>query len=37
MIGWGIGLLIHTMVTFGEGWKERKAAELYERNRHEAA
>lgn len=35
LLGWGIGVLIHTMVTFGgvfsDGWRERKAEELYRR------
>lgn len=35
LAGWGIGLLIHTAVTFfgvfGEDWKERKARQIYER------
>jgi hypothetical protein len=33
LAGWGIGLVIHTLVTFtgvfSESWKARKAAELY--------
>lgn len=37
-IGWGIGLLVHTMVTFfgvfSEGWKDRKAADIYRRGHH---
>jgi hypothetical protein len=37
LLGWGIGLLIHTLTTFGpvfsSDWKERKAQELYERSR----
>lgn len=40
LAGWGIGLLIHALVTFvgvfSDDWKERKAADLYERLRHEA-
>jgi 2TM domain-containing protein len=35
LLGWGIGLMIHTMVVFGgvfsEGWKQRKADEIYRR------
>jgi 2TM domain len=35
LAAWGIGLAIHTMVVFGgvfsEGWKERKADEIYRR------
>ena len=35
LAGWGIGLVIHTMVTFsgvfGESWKTRKAEEIYRR------
>lgn len=35
LAAWGIGLAIHTMVVFGvvfgEGWKQRKADELYRR------
>ncbi len=38
LIGWGIGLAIHTMVVFGgvfgEGWKRRKADEIYRRQQH---
>ena len=34
LAGWGIGLLIHTAVTFlgvfGEDWKERKALQIME-------
>ena len=41
LAGWGIGLVIHTMVVvagvFSEGWKERKAEELYRRGRHESS
>jgi hypothetical protein len=37
LLGWGIGLTIHALVTFAglfsEGWKDRKAAELYDRAR----
>jgi hypothetical protein len=37
LAGWGIGLMIHTLVTFtsvfGEGWKARKAEEIYGRTR----
>jgi 2TM domain-containing protein len=33
LAGWGIGILIHTLVTFtgvfSDSWKARKAAELY--------
>lgn len=39
LLGWGVGLLMHTLVTFGglfsEDWKERKAADLYERARRD--
>jgi hypothetical protein len=35
LVGWGIGLAIHTMVLFAgifsEGWKARKAKEIYRR------
>ena len=35
LAGWGIALAIHTMVVFGgvfsEGWKRRKADEIYRR------
>jgi len=35
LAGWGIGLAIHTMVMFAgifsEGWKARKAEEIYRR------
>ena len=35
LAGWGIGLAIHTMVmfagVFSEGWKARKAEEIYRR------
>jgi hypothetical protein len=35
LVGWGLGLIIHALATFGgvfsEGWKNRKAAELYDR------
>ena len=38
LLGWGIGVAIHTMVVFGgvfgEGWKRRKADELYRRAQH---
>ena len=37
LAGWGIGLAIHTMVVFdgvfGEGWKRRKADEIYRRGK----
>jgi hypothetical protein len=37
LAGWGVGLVIHTLATFSgvfsEGWKERKAAEIYRRRR----
>lgn len=37
LAGWGIGLIIHTLVTFtgvfGESWKARKATEIYEHRR----
>jgi hypothetical protein len=40
LAGWGIGLVIHALTTFGglfsEDWKERKATEIYERTRHQA-
>jgi 2TM domain-containing protein len=40
LAGWGIGLAIHALTTFAglfsEDWKERKAAEIYERTRHQA-
>jgi hypothetical protein len=36
LAGWGIGLGVHALAVFagvfGEHWKERKAAELYERS-----
>jgi 2TM domain len=39
LTGWGIGLTIHALVTFGglfsEDWKDRKASELYDRARHD--
>jgi hypothetical protein len=35
LAGWGIGLAVHTLVVttgvFSEGWKDRKAEELYRR------
>ena len=38
LLGWGIGLMIHTMVVLGgvfsEGWKQRKADEIYRRGQH---
>jgi hypothetical protein len=38
LLGWGIGLLVHTLVTFGgvfsDEWRERKAVQLYDRSRH---
>ena len=38
LLGWGIGLMIHTMVVFGgvfsESWKQRKADEIYRRGQH---
>lgn len=41
LAGWGIGVMVHTLVTFSgvfsEGWKERKAAEIYERGRRPGA
>lgn len=40
LAGWGIGLVIHALTTFAglfsEDWKDRKAAEIYERTRHQA-
>ena len=37
LAGWGIGLALHVLVTFGgvfsDEWKERKAAQIYERTR----
>jgi hypothetical protein len=37
MLGWGIGVLIHTLVTFGgvfnDEWRERKTQQLYEKER----
>ena len=37
LAGWGIGLAIHALVTFGgvfsDDWKDRKAAQIYERTR----
>ena len=37
LAGWGIGLAVHALVTFGgvfsDDWKERKAAQIYERTR----
>lgn len=40
LAGWGIALAIHTMVVFGdvfsEGWKHRKAEQIYRRSRHES-
>lgn len=39
LAGWGVGLVIHALATFGgifgEDWKERKAAQLYERSLQE--
>jgi 2TM domain-containing protein len=39
LAGWGIGLAIHALATFAgvfsESWKERKAAEIYDRTRHQ--
>ena len=41
LAGWGIGLVIHSLATFGgvfgEGWKERKAARIYERSRSDGS
>lgn len=41
LLGWGIGVLVHTVVTFGgvfsESWRQRKADELYERSRRRPA
>jgi fatty acid desaturase len=41
LLGWGIALIIHALTTFGgvfsEDWRERKAEELYERSRRDAA
>ena len=38
LLGWGIGLMIHTLVVFGgvfsEGWKQRKADAIYRHARH---
>ncbi len=37
--GWGIGLILHAVTTFGfgRGWEERRAAHLYEQaRRHES-
>ena len=38
LAGWGIGLLIHTAVTylgvFSEDWRERKARQILEREGH---
>jgi 2TM domain len=38
LLGWGIGVAIHTMVVFGgvfsDGWKRRKAEEIYRRRQH---
>lgn len=35
LAGWGIGLAVHALATFGgvfsDDWKERKAAQIYER------
>ena len=37
LAGWGIGLGVHTLTVFvgvfGEGWKQRKADDLYQRAR----
>lgn len=37
LAGWGIGVLVHALTTFtglfSDSWKERKAAEIYERSR----
>lgn len=37
LAGWGIGVLIHGLTTFtglfSEGWKARKAEEIYQRRR----
>ncbi len=39
LAGWGIGLAVHTVVTFGgvfsEGWKVRKAEEIYRRRQEQ--
>ena len=36
LAGWGVGVAIHALATFGgvfgDDWKERKAAQLYERS-----
>lgn len=41
LLGWGIGLFIHALATFGvlfsEDWKEHKAQELYERAQRRAS
>lgn len=35
LVGWGIGLGVHTMVVFGgvfsEGWRQRKTEQIYRR------
>ena len=40
LAAWGIALVIHTMVVFSgvfsEGWKHRKADEIYRRGRHDS-
>lgn len=39
LAGWGVGLGVHTVVTFGgvfsNEWRERKTVQLYERSRRE--
>jgi hypothetical protein len=41
LVGWGIGLFIHTLATlaglFSEDWKDRKASELYDRARRHSS
>ena len=41
MLGWGIALLVHAITTFAsvftDDWRERKALELYERDRRRHA
>lgn len=34
--GWGIGLILHAVATLGlgQGWQQRRAAHLYEEERH---
>ena len=40
LAAWGIAVAIHTMVVFSgvfsEGWKQRKAEEIYRRSQHDS-